>query len=339
MDRSSSSNNLLIIVALAVAAASAFACERRDGDGDADADSDADGDADGDTDADADGDGDADAHEEPPELTAEAEAALDALVEGLSASVALGAPLVQDGEGLRDDPSSGTDGSSRDSTARDRVENGVARDSIVTDRACVIFDWSRLTATITFTGCTLEQTGESLDGVMALSVSFGPVVFSMTFDDLTIGETTLDGTVAMSFGGLCREGDPECIPCTDSDPECAEAQENQKTLTADLTIVSSSTFSLTLEGLEVVISDACSTTVSGAGSTSSESITGDLTLTDVLFETGDCLPTSGTIVLDDGSALTTTITFLPTTPETGEVNVQIGPFPAAPVPLFPPCSA
>ena len=59
------------------------------------------------------------------------------------------------------------------------------------------------------------------DGVLTLSVSFGPVVFAMTFDELTVGDITLDGAVSMTFGGVCRDDDPECTPCADDDPECA----------------------------------------------------------------------------------------------------------------------
>jgi len=342
-----STNRIVALMALIAAGALLLACPQDDPDGDGDADVDGDVDADGDGDVDADGDGDADtdsdadgdgdADGEDPELSAEAEAALGALVEGLTASVALGAPLVEDGEGLRDDPDSGTAGDLRNGAARDRIENGVARDSIVTDAACVTFDWRLLTATITFTGCTLELTGESLDGVLVLRVTFGPVVFAMTFEDLVVGDTTIDGTVAMAFGGRCTAEDPECVQCRDDDPECAEEQESQRTLTADLTITTGTTFALTLEEIEVVIVDSGTTTISGAGSISSESIEGDLTFTDVTFATGDCLPTSGTVLLDDGSPFTTTITFLPTTPATGEVTVQIGAFPSVTTALFTPC--
>lgn len=311
----------------ALALAPLLGCPGEEGGGDADAD--------GDTDVDGDGDGDADGEE--PELSAEAESALSAFVEGLSAAVALGAPLVQDGEALRDDPSSGTAGDARDRSARDRVENGVAGDSIVTDAACVAFDWDRLTVAITFTGCALEQTGESLDGVLSMTISFGPVVLSMTFEDLAVGETTLDGTVTMAFGGQCMDGDPDCTPCEEGDEECAAAEERQRTLTADLTVESGGSFAATLDGLVVVVGDDGSVSLDGAATVASESFSGDLVLTTVTFAAGDCLPSAGTLALNDGSPLTTTLTFLPATPATGEVRVQIGPFPATTAALFPPC--
>jgi hypothetical protein len=331
MDDRKARRRLWLLVVL-VAMGLLVACKRgRDGDGDADVDVDVDADVDSDADLDADADADGSA-----ELPAETREAVVALTEAVTAAAALGAPLVEDGEALRDSPDSWTPGDLRDSTTRDRIEQGVAGDSIVTDGTCVAFDWAMLTVSITFTGCVLELTGESLDGTVTLAVSFGPTTLTMTLDALSIGELTVDGTAALNLGGSCRDSDPTCTPCPDDDEACLAEQEPQRTLTASLTLTMGTSFEISVEALELE-TDGSGATMSGEGSIVSESLTADFVATDLRIVTGDCLPSSGTLSLDDGGPLVTTITFLSATPDDGVVTVQLGSFPPADLALFSPC--
>lgn len=259
--------------------------------------------------------------------------AMIAVSTGISAAAALAAPMVQDAEQLRDTPDA-LPGAAREGATRTRVEDGVAGNSIVTDPACVTFDWTairELRVTITFASCTLEATGEPLDGMLSMQVLFGPSRVAMEFTALTIGTIDIDGSLELAVGGVCRVGDTTCVRCADADTTCMAAQANQRTLNADLTVSSGAGFAITLDAVQID-ADATGRTINGAGTIASTAFTGTFTATDVFANTGDCLASGGSVDLDDGRVwlgvpVITTMTFLPTTPADGEVYLQVNGFP------------
>lgn len=276
-------------------------------------------------------------------VSEEGRTALIHAARGLSAARALAAPLVQDAEQLRDDPRSDRPTLERRMETEARVEDAVAGNSIVTDPNCVRFNWAlgMLSATITFTDCVLEATMQRLDGAITLAVSFGPLRFSLAFTDLAIDTLGIDGTVALNVGGTCGSMDDTCTQCRDNDPTCQAQTEAQRTVTLDLTITSSTTASLSFEALTLTLA-ATETTVDGAGAIMSPGISGDLTATGLTAVNGDCLPSDGTLDLEPAPNLVYRATFLPSTPSTGEVYLQVNGFPPIGTPpplvmLFDPC--
>lgn len=247
-------------------------------------------------------------------LSPEATAALTTATQALGTAAALTAPLVSDAETLRD-VGGRMDGEARDSTARDRVESGVSGNSVVTEPSCTTYDWRALTVTITFAGCVLEATGESLDGVVTLAVSFHPTTLALTMEGLSVADTTVDGALTLNVGGECAPEMAGCLACRDGDAECAAMRASQRTVTGSLTVTSGGTTTLSIEEI-TVSSDASGTTVSGTATIDGSAVVA----TDVFWATGDCLPTSGAVSV---ASLGGTIRFLPATPATGEVEVTV----------------
>jgi len=268
-------------------------------------------------------------------LAPEAESATAAVVRGLGAAQALTGPLVGDGENLRDDSSRRDLG---EGDVQTRVEDSVSGSSIVTDAACTTYAWTELTATITFTDCVLEATGETLDGIVELTVTLYPTTFQATLTSLVVGDLTMDGTVQLVLGGRCREGDASCTPCRDGDATCARMREEQRTLLVDVSFTyDGEDTSLAVDSLGVE-ADATGATLSGNGSVTTTSADATFTASMLHWNQGECLPSSGTLTYDDGT-LAATITFLPTTPDDGVVQVQVGMLPPFEEMLLPPCGS
>lgn len=243
-------------------------------------------------------------------------------------AAALGGPLIAETQMLRDE--AGTmDDASRRTRAQTRIETAVSGNSVVEPATCAAFSWTRLSATITFTGCTLEATGEPIDGSLTLAVSFFPTEVTLTFTALTIGTISLDGSLTLNVGGECQSGDLGCTPCPDGDTTCIEMRQAQISLSGDLTIDDGGTTLVAVDGLSLV-ADAAGVTVNGTLTVGTTEVVG----ADLYWALGDCMPTSGTATLTDSS---TTLTFLPTTPATGNVAVMIGMIPLGEQMLFTPC--
>jgi len=262
--------------------------DERLGDGDADADSDADSDGDSDADGDADGD-------------ANAEALVDGVVRGLADAVALTAPMRGDGATLFQQRDRANEGD-----VHNLVENAVARDSVVTDGGCTTFAWDGLSVTITFDACTAEETGLPLDGSLTLAVSINPTTFSFTFTDLTIGTTSIAGSLSLAFTGGGDLGGTA-----------------RQTVNADLTI---DDVHLVLTDLQVA-GNGAAYTLSGTGSIQTPAVDADLTFDQVAWNTGDCRPSGGSVAFSS-PGLTGTAEFLPTTPADGVVRITIPPLPS-----------
>ena len=104
------------------------------------------------------------------------------------------------------------------------------------------------------------------------------------------------------------------------------------TLTADLTyLAADGETSVTLENVTVTHTKGV-TVLDGKGSVTRAATTA-FVARKLTWLKGDSLPSSGTLTLTQGS-LTAVITFLPTTPATGVVLVQIGSLPASEMTLF-----
>ncbi len=223
-------------------------------------------------------------------------------VEATAATISLAAPLFLGGDQLRQEQDSADD-----NRAQDLVEDAVATNSIVTEAACVTFDWSGLTASITFTDCTLEATGLPLDGGITFTVTINPTSFALDFEQLTMGPSTVDGSVAVSFTGDGMLG---------------------RTTTADLTLsdgAETTHFTLTGGRLDV---EAGSVSANGSGTISTSALDAAYEVDDVSWAQGDRCPSGGTLALDQEGLPNVTVTFLPTTPSDGAVEVQIGSFPS-----------
>ncbi|MCC7543061.1 MAG: hypothetical protein IT379_42990 [Deltaproteobacteria bacterium] len=275
----------------------------------------------------------------PPDAgpSSETTMATAALVRAVGTAVAIAGPLVADGEALRDGPT-GLD--SRETTTRDRIENGVSGNSVVTDPACTTFDWSGLSVTVTFAGCVLEATGESLDGSVRLRVAFAPTAIGISFEALTVGSSSIDGTLELLLGGSCAAGDPTCTQCRDVDATCMARTQAQRTLQGDVTVAAAGGAPVSVSLTATVEHDASGTRATGSGTLESSALDGSFTATDLLWAMGDCLPSSGTLVLDDGSSSLTnpaTVGFLAVTPTDGTVSLRLGALPAAEVMLLEPC--
>ena len=245
----------------------------------------------------------------------------------LGYAVALTAPLVDDAERVRDadGPVVGAD---RQAMTRNAVEDGVATNSVVTDEACVGFAWDGLTATITFTNCVLEETGEPLNGSVTLGVAFHPTVFTLSFSGLSSGTRSMDGSLTLNVGGSCSSDDPSCMACGDMDVTCSRERMPQQTLTGNLTVAEQGSTTFSIDSLTIRVGGA-TTEVSGTLSTPESTVTAST----VTWNIGECLPSSGSLALDSGAS----ITFQDDTPQTGTVLVQIPPLPAFPQTLFEPC--
>jgi hypothetical protein len=265
----------------------------------------------------------------------ESEEAIQALVAGTSGSVALGAPLIPEAEALRDDSRLDMP-LMRDTAVQESVEMGVSGNSIVTDPMCVTYAWSGSMVDITFASCTMEATGEPLNGAMQLAVSFAPTEMRMTFTALTIGDLGLDGTVGVRTGGNCPTGMDTCLDCRDTDTTCMQMREPQQTIYADITISLEDTFSLTVAD-GTVSNDATGSTLSATGSIDSSTLNGSYAATSLHWNMMECLPSSGQIVYTPEGGTAVTLTFLPTTPATGEVDVNYGTFHVGTQALFAPC--
>ncbi len=264
----------------------------------------------------------------PSALAPEAAASLETASFALSIATALSAPLVPQAEGLRDDGGR-LDGPGREARTRSDVEAGVSGMSVVTPESCASYVWSGLSVMATFAGCTLESTGESIDGDLAIAVQFFPSRIALTFTDLTVGATSVTGMLSLNVGGACGGADLGCMPCRDTDAECMAAAETQSTLTGSLTVTSSGTTVLDVADVTVT-SDTTGITASGELSIDGAAITADA----LHWAAGSCLPSSGTATLTSSM---TTITFLSTTPADGIVEVRIGALPPFSQALFTPC--
>jgi hypothetical protein len=113
---------------------------------------------------------------------------------------------------------------------------------------------------------------------------------------------------------------------------------NQQTLWADINVSLAEDFAIVLDDVQLDY-DTAGTTVSGSGMISSGTVDASFTGNAVHWNTGECLPTSGTLVYTPTGGTAMTAEMLATTPADGIVNVTIPPFPAFPYMLFEPCAA
>jgi hypothetical protein len=237
---------------------------------------------------------------------------IDDVTLGLAVATALSAPLAPDGALVHGDLAP------TDATTHTRAQHGFSGGSVVTPAGCATYSWSGLTATVTLTGCTLEANGMPVSGSVTLGVTTRPTVFTVTFTGLTVGTSTFDGHVSLTINGTDTAAAPP-------------------TLDVDLTYTSGGTSThLTATGLSVTTTST-SVAITGTASVTSGSTTTSLTAAALTWQTGQCLPSSGTLMVSGSSVPPATLTFLSTTPTDGKVTVQIPPFPVTTQRLFPPC--
>jgi len=223
--------------------------------------------------------------------------------QGVSGVVALTAPLAPQAQMLQ--------GSATDGAVRALVQEGISGPAGVDGSSCVSFAWSGLSVTITFNQCVTRSTGQTLNGSITLSAMLVPTQLSLTLSQLTLGSDSLDGSLTLSV----NEGSPT-------------------TISANLSYQSASGSAHLLLDRVTVTTGATGISLSGSGSTSTGSLSGDFTLNSVTWARGQCLPSSGSLVLTVAGGPPLTVTFLPTTPTQGEVQIN-----GQPQVVFAPCGS
>jgi len=215
---------------------------------------------------------------------------------GAGATVMMGTPLVASGDAVR------LDGTPSEGEARVEVEAAVSGNSLVTPPTCASYAWTGLSASITFTACTIEATGTPLSGTIGLAVTLDPASIAVTLTALDVGGETYDGSMSLTFGGT----DLMVV----------------RTWMVDLTYTPvsgpSAHYLMATEvrpALQMVI-------VNGTGSVTAGQVARSATLTSVTWKTGECLPSAGSLEYMDNEVGLVKITFLAATPVDGTVTVE-----------------
>jgi len=198
--------------------------------------------------------------------------------------------------------------------ARARLEAAISRSVI--EVGCVSLSWSLSTATVHFDDCHIPDTDQLLDGSISVRVRIVDPAVVVTLDHLTLGARDFHGSVTARARG------------TLSAPELG--------IDAELTLAGASA-TVAVSGLAVHAS-VDGVTVSGGGAVTAPDVDATVTVSQLHWSRGDCLPSSGSVALVDGN-LRGVITFLATTPATGVVRLRIEPLPATTVAMFPPCGS
>ena len=182
--------------------------------------------------------------------------------------------------------------------------------------ACVSFMWTTgLSATVTFNGCQYGTT--SVNGQLGLAVTLSPTTFAFTFSDLKVDSVKIDGSATLRFGGT------ELAPSTSID--------------TNVSFDVGGTTQLKLSFVTATRSPT-GTILDGAGSLTTGGASWVFSMAQVDWNKGDCHPSSGSAILDQG-LIPITIGFLPKTPAEGVVSLQLGsgqPFEQA---VLTPCSS
>lgn len=218
-----------------------------------------------------------------------------------------GAGLKTEGEGIRTDREGGMD---TETGTRTRFETGITT-STVSEGSCVTFDWSALTATVTFDSCTFEQIGKPVSGTVVATISFMPATIALDLQSVSVGDRTVDGNVDLTFA---VEG-----------------------LSADASLTYDYGGTSTQVDMDVLVMVAGeSALLNGTATFSAGGSTTSVELGDITWNKGVCHPTSGTADFEEADR-TVTVQFLEMTPVTGEVAITLPPAPTAVVALLEPC--
>jgi hypothetical protein len=240
----------------------------------------------------------------PPASTPPPSASTVAAVvtDGTGAALSVASPVKGQFDGPRRD----------DARVRSDVQAGYSAARFAAPFGCVSVTWQDRTATITFVDCTLPESGETIDGTLSLTFANDPLVFTLGFQSLRIAGTSYEGTVRVSgvAGSVLMEANLKFV-----------AENAQTELTLTQLQIGATTQSRFADGTGVVSSPEVSTTV---------------TLNDVTWPPGSCLPNGGSLSYQDNGR-PVTITFTEATPTTGEVIMQIGNLPPFTTVLVDPC--
>jgi hypothetical protein len=194
-----------------------------------------------------------------------------------------------------------------DEAVQGYVEDAVSGNSVVTDAACVAYDWDRLSGAITFTDCTLELSGLPLNGTVSLTFSFLPAKVALSFTELTVGAVTLTGSLSIERAGSIS------APSVVLNADMSIVRKDGATTAL---VITDGTVSADVDGVEV-----SGATINATGSLTSENVDAPFSATDVYVKRGDCLPSSGTVAFETDNNLR--VTFLDKTPSTGIVLITV----------------
>ncbi len=227
---------------------------------------------------------------------------------GLAAVVGLGAPL--SGEAVKIFKEQSTLG---DAAAKKQLASALGAD-VVKSSACFTINWSGLTANINFKSCTLRATGEVIDGGCILALKIKPKTqLAATFNHLKIGGRELNGSIKVDIGGGFKPVLTSNVAFTTDGGAAA----------------------VTTQALSVSFSST-STVVNGQLNAESAQYDSVLTAKELTWKPGQCLPSSGTLTYQEGGE-SIVLTFLSSTPATGEVSLQVGALPPVTAALLTPC--
>lgn len=201
---------------------------------------------------------------------------------------------------------------SADGPIRQKVEAALAQ--LVAATECLSLDWALLQATVHFDQCSIPQTSKTLDGSVTVLVRPLKLEVFITTDELTLGDDTFYGSMTASLQG------PITAPAVNVDFDVTHENSATTLVVTDFRISG----------------DLRAITLAGTGAVVSPTVDATATAEAIGWNTNECLPSSGTIAYTQG-ALTGTITFLPTTPTTGEVHLDVPPLPTQTIPMFPAC--
>ncbi len=248
--------------------------------------------------------------ETPPDDSEQSEAvALEvgrAVVNTGGAVATLAAPLAK---ALGDD---GTTAATADGPLRQKIEAALAK--LVAATECLSVDWSLLQATAHFDQCSLPQTNKTLDGSITVVVRPLKLQVVIRTDELSFGDETYYGTMTASLQG------PLTAPTVSVDFDVTDADAATTLMVTDFRVAT----------------DLESVTIAGTGAVVSPKVDASATADAVRWNLGECAPSSGTIAYAQGQ-LSGVITFLPTTPSTGKVTLDIPRLPSQTIDMFPAC--
>jgi len=171
--------------------------------------------------------------------------------------------------------------------------------SLVNALSCIKPSLSQGMLAFDFNQCQLLNTGQTLTGTIGFTIDkLFPFTLTVHLIDLEVANQTFNGSLTLTSQGFGK------LPL----------------ISAKISLpLGGST--MTLEIYEAKISFAgLSLVLNGKGNLQAAFLGGDFDIVDLTWQFGQCLPSSGELQFPQ---IFTTVSFLPTTPATGAVEIQV----------------
>lgn len=223
--------------------------------------------------------------------TADAELTMNSIQEGTSAAAAVLRPLLGSAGAM-------SAGGSTDAV-KAGVEESVAAGADSTAPGCTKLTWlGGLSAKLHFENC---PTGHgSVNGELSVGVTLFPTRLSVSFDQLVVEGKSLNGFGMITF-------QPNVVT-VDADFTYQQAGENTRVVLDEVTATS----------------DASGVTLTGSGQLQVGPLDGSFNLFAPSWKPSECMPSSGSVRFKQKYFVPVTGTFLPSTPDNGIIQIQIG---------------